>query len=96
MLDDDDDFTHIVPLPAFDAYIQDLSTGLANIVTFYNPDTIALGGGLAQCKELFEKLQLMVDEKTLPATKGSAMIVPSLLGPDAGAVGAAVLTLESY
>ena len=28
---------------AFDAYLADLSSGLANLVTFYNPDTIALG-----------------------------------------------------
>ena len=42
---------------AFDMYLDDLATGLANLVSFYNPDTIALGGGLAQSIELFEKIQ---------------------------------------
>jgi predicted NBD/HSP70 family sugar kinase len=41
-------------------YLNDLSTGLANLVTFYNPDTIALGGGLAQAEEIFENLQTLV------------------------------------
>jgi predicted NBD/HSP70 family sugar kinase len=40
---------------AFDVYLDDLSTGLANLITFYNPDTIALGGGLAQAPELFTR-----------------------------------------
>jgi predicted NBD/HSP70 family sugar kinase len=33
---------------SFSRYKDDLSTGLANLVTFYNPDTIAIGGGLSQ------------------------------------------------
>ena len=76
---------------AFDLYLDDLSTGLANLVSFYNPDTIAIGGGLAQSPELFERLQGLVDKKLLPATRDSVMVVPSLLGPDAGAIGAALV-----
>ena len=81
---------------AFDMYLDDLATGLANLVSFYNPDTIALGGGLAQSVELFEKIQGLVDQKTLPATRGSVMVVPSLLGPDAGAIGAALVGMQPY
>jgi glucokinase len=80
---------------AFETYIDDLATGLANLVTFYNPDIIALGGGLSQAAEVFENLQALVDEKTLPATRGRARVVPSALGPDAGAIGAALLGLSS-
>ena len=41
------------------AYIiqADLATGLANLVTFYNPSLIALGGGLARTPELYDGLQ---------------------------------------
>ena len=74
-------------------YLDDLSSGLANLVTFYNPSLIALGGGLAQSPEIFEDLQRMVDDKTLPATRGRVRIVSSQLGPDAGAIGAACLHL---
>lgn len=33
---------------AFEAYRADLATGLANLVTFYNPSLIILGGGLSR------------------------------------------------
>lgn len=81
---------------AFNSFLDDLSTGLANLVTFYNPDTIALGGGLSQAPELFTNLQRLVDEKTLPATRGRVKIVPSAVGVDAGAVGAAILVASEY
>lgn len=82
-------------LRAFDIFMDDLSSGLANLVTFYNPDVIALGGGLGQATELFARIQPLVDQKTLPATKGKCTIVPAALGPDAGAIGAGVLALFS-
>ena len=81
---------------AFDLYLDDLATGLANLISFYNPDTIALGGGLSQSVELFERVQGLVDQKLLPATKDSVMLVPSLLGPDAGAIGAALVGTLPY
>ena len=55
---------------ALNIYLDDLSTGLANLVTFYNPSVIALGGGLAQAAEVFDGLSARVDQKTLPATRG--------------------------
>lgn len=76
---------------AFVNFMDDLSTGLANLVSFYNPSVIALGGGLSQCIEIFENIELLVNQKTLPATRGIVSIVPSMLGPDAGAIGAALL-----
>ncbi len=79
---------------AFLNYMDDLSTGLANLITFYNPDTICLGGGLAQAPELFENIQQLVDDKTLPATRGRVKIVPSSVGVEAGAIGAAILVAQ--
>lgn len=76
---------------AFAAYKNDLATGLANLVTFYNPDTIALGGGLTLAKELYEQLEDMVNARTMPATRGKAAIVQARLGTEAGAIGAALL-----
>jgi len=76
---------------AFVSFMDDLSTGLANLVTFYNPSVVALGGGLSQCSEVFEKIENLVNEKTLPATRGVVSIVPSMLGPEAGSIGAALL-----
>ena len=79
---------------AFRDFRRDLATGLANLVTFYNPDTISLGGGLSLAEEVFEGLQEEVDRLTLPATRGRVKIVPASLRTDAGAIGAALLALN--
>jgi len=81
-------------IQAFNDFRDDLSTGLANLVTFYNPDTIILGGGLSQASELFDGLVEMVDKKTLPATRGKVKIIPAMLSTDAGAIGAAAIAFS--
>jgi glucokinase len=81
---------------AFHDYRNDLSTGLANIVTFYNPDTIIIGGGLSQAPELFDGLVDLVDSKTLVATRGNVKIVPAKLANNAGAIGAAIIAFQNY
>ena len=83
-------------IQAFNDYRNDLSTGLANLVTFYNPDTIIIGGGLSQAPELFDGLIDLIDEKTLPATKGNVKILPAKLANNAGAIGAALVAFQSY
>jgi glucokinase len=80
---------------AFACYLDDLSTGLANLVTFYNPDAIAVGGGLSHAPEVFENIHALVDAKTLPASRNFVKIVPATLGQDAGAIGAGLLALSS-
>lgn len=76
---------------AFRTYRTDLASGLANLVTFYNPSLIVLGGGLARTPELYEGLEGDVDGSTLPATRGKCRIVQSALDADCAAMGAAWL-----
>ena len=80
---------------AWDTYADDLATGLANLVTFYNPNLIVLGGGLGQAEELYQDndIEFRVDAKTLPATRGKVKVVRATLGGKAGALGAALLAL---
>ncbi len=86
---------HAEARSAFAGYLDDLSTGLANLVTFYNPDTIAIGGGLSHAPEVFENIHALVAAKTLPASRNFVKIVPAKLGQDAGAIGAGLLALAS-
>jgi len=53
------------------AFREDLAEGLANLVTFYNPSVIVLGGGISQSPELFEALPLFPDVVTLNKQRGS-------------------------
>lgn len=80
---------------AFANFLEDLSIGLANLITFYNPDTIAIGGGLSHAPEIFENIDALVDEKCLPASRQFVKIMPATLGADAGAIGAGLLALHS-
>ena len=84
---------------AFQSWFDDLSHGLANLVTFYNPSCVVLGGGMSKVEELLQELPLIgreclraeVDKLTLPATRGACTIFTSSLGDDAAAFGAALL-----
>lgn len=76
---------------SFQSFRADLVTGLANLVTFYNPDIICIGGGISQAPEIFHGIDAAVDAETLPATRGRVRILPAKLRTDAGAVGAALL-----
>jgi len=91
-----------IAINAFNNYLEDLTSGLANIVTFYNPSVIALGGGLANASEFYMAsstnsdrtvLEEMVDSKTLVMTRGVVKIQQAVLGDDAGVIGACLLAM---
>jgi len=69
-----------------------LSAGLASVVNFYNPPRIILGGGVIEAVDLyFESVARRVADQSLQATRGGTRIVRTVLGDNAGIVGAAVL-----
>ncbi|HHY45963.1 MAG TPA: ROK family protein [Firmicutes bacterium] len=71
-----------------------LGIGVANLVNLLNPEVIVIGGGVARIGDkLFEKVRQVVSQTAISAASGAVRIVPSLLGGDAGVVGAAVLAL---
>jgi len=77
---------------AWNNYVDDLARGLANVVTFVNPELIALGGGVAGAGNfLLEAVRPKVDELTTVAPRRRTQIVIATLGNDAGAIGAATM-----
>ena len=74
-----------------------LGLGLANLVTLYMPDVIALGGGVMQSLDLFErKIHEIIQSncRLVPAEK--TRLLPAALGRDAGLVGAAEVWKQRY
>jgi glucokinase len=74
-----------------------LGIGLANLVTLFSPQVIALGGGLMQSYPLFQAEV----EATLRAQCGlvpyeQVQLVQAALGPETGLVGAARTWIERY
>jgi glucokinase len=80
---------------AWKRFIDDLAIGLANIIAFVNPETIALGGGVSTAADfMLDAVRPLVDELTTMVPRGTTEITVASLGNDAGQVGAATMALR--
>jgi glucokinase len=72
-----------------------LGIGLSTIMELLNPDRIVIGGGLTHIGPLvMDPCIRTLDENIQPSLVGSAELVPSQLGDDAGLIGAGALVWE--
>ncbi len=72
-----------------------LGIGIASLINIFNPERIVVGGGVKDAWPLFigaTREEIMKRAFAVPAKRTE--IVPSLLGDDAGMVGAAAVALE--
>ncbi|MGH7150491.1 MAG: ROK family protein, partial [Planctomycetota bacterium] len=70
--------------------------GLANLVNVFNPDRIVLSGGVAEAGGVWlDSVREEVARRALAEPSAHVRIEPSVLGYDAGAIGAASLLLEA-
>lgn len=79
-------------------YLRYLGDGLANFVNIFQPEVIALGGGVSQARDedLLLPLQSMVLEDCFGREADRhTRLVKARLGNDAGIIGAALLGLQS-
>ncbi|WP_236595811.1 ROK family protein [Paenibacillus sp. EPM92] len=68
---------------------------LASLVNFFNPALVLIGGGVSQVGDvLLASIRQAVYQRSLPLTTRNLSIQHSLLGEQAGIVGAAVLTFN--
>ncbi|MGA9419625.1 MAG: ROK family protein, partial [Candidatus Cybelea sp.] len=82
-------------LAAWNNFIADLAIGLANVIAFVNPETIALGGGVSSAGDfMLAAVRPLTDDLTTMVPKGTTRIVVAALGNDAGQVGAATMALR--
>ena len=78
-------------IEALDTAIDHLAVGLAGLLTVIGPDRIVIGGGVAQAGDvLFDRIRGAVRAKVTLVPPDQIEIVPAELGPEAGAIGAAV------
>jgi len=77
---------------AWSRYTDDLARGIANVIAFVNPETIALGGGVAGAGAfMIDAVLPKVEVLTTMAPRGHTKLVTATLGNDAGAIGAATM-----
>jgi len=71
-----------------------LGVGIASLVNLLNPEVVVLCGGLIGAGEaLFGPIRETVKRRAFPVPAARARIVPSVLGDDAGVIGAAGVAL---
>lgn len=77
-----------------DRYIDYLAVGIANLINIFQPDTLAIGGGVSNeaDEQLLFPLRDKVAARTVPCNPAKmTRIVKAELGNDAGLIGAALL-----
>jgi glucokinase len=73
-----------------------LGTGIASLVNVFNPELVVIGGGFARAGDLlFEPARKVVAERALLPARELVRIVPALLGPEAGLIGAGLVGFEA-
>ena len=76
-------------------YVEELALGVVDLVNILQPETVALGGGLAAAPDhlLLEPLQDLVARECFAHRGGKlTRVVRAELGNDAGIIGAAMLS----
>ncbi len=74
-----------------------LGLGLANMVTIFTPEVIALGGGVMRSRGLFwEAIQTAIRRNCGLVPHEKTRLVPAALGSDAGLLGAACVWLHRH
>jgi glucokinase len=74
-----------------------IGTGVANLIVILNPDTVVIGGGVANAGSLlFQAIEDTVSRRVciLPGGRGAVRIAPAELGDEAGAVGVAAWAMK--
>jgi glucokinase len=72
-----------------------LGVGIASLVNVFNPEVVAIGGGLVAAGELlFAPAREVVAERALVPARDQVRIVPARFGDESGMLGAAALAFE--
>lgn len=75
---------------------HNLGTGISNIINIFDPDIIVIGGGISHTLDLMKKeIALRVKKLAISPLAKKTKVVQSVLGREAGAVGAAALFIEA-
>ncbi len=74
----------------------EIGAALASVVWIVNPDTIVIGGGVANAGDLlFDPIRREITARTIPVFNAHLRILPATLGNEAGIIGNAALALDA-
>jgi glucokinase len=76
---------------------QYLGVALTGVVNLINPDTIVIGGGVANSgKILFDRIRDVINERAMRIPKDNLRILKARLGSDAGLIGAGAKVFSNF
>jgi glucokinase len=73
-----------------------LGSGIGSLVNIFNPELIVIGGGFAAAGDLvLDPAREVMRREALEPARDLVRIVPAVLGPEAGLVGAGLVAFEA-
>jgi glucokinase len=88
---------HAVAMHAVERESRYIGLGLANLITIFAPDTIALAGGVMRSADLLlDGARRVIAGMVTQVSPERTRIMPASLGPDTGLAGAAMGWLHRY
>ncbi|MHB8843450.1 MAG: ROK family protein [Nitrospirota bacterium] len=73
-----------------------LGIGIANLINIFNPEMVVIGGGVREAWDLFiDATRSEITKRAFEYPAARTRIVPSVLGDDAGMVGAAAVAFQA-
>ena len=74
----------------------EIGAALASVIWILNPDTIVIGGGVANAGDLlFDPIRREITARTIPVFNAHLRVLPATLGNEAGIIGNAALALDA-
>ncbi|MGD0488491.1 MAG: ROK family protein [Syntrophorhabdales bacterium] len=87
----------VLSLVLLDSVGRALTAGCVSLVNAFNPGRLVLGGGVIDgLPEMIDRVRRGVMQDALASASASCEIVPGMLGPGAGVVGAASLAMRAF
>jgi glucokinase len=75
---------------------RSLGLGIANLINIFNPEMVVIGGGVKDAWPLFiDATREEIKKRAFSFPAERTKIVPSMLGDDAGMIGAAAAALQA-
>ncbi len=82
-------------LSVFTDAAEAVGTGVVNCVHIFNPDVVALGGGVTKAGELlFDPIRTMLNRYALPVPRKAVRVVVAELRDDVGLMGATAIARD--
>jgi len=85
-----------IALGIYNNFAENIAIALTGLINVLNPEVIVIGGGLSFAGNfIFTKIRETIDKRAMPNQSKLVKVKKTILGKDAGLIGAALLTRDN-